>query len=139
MSCSDFDRDGQPTLALNLIIRHAHAIPLLWLTSDMDGTQTHSEPQIYDVTKSRLDGIPTAASFGPQASTMAKTLTNSNSSVVAGFRVGNIWMIENLQKGVPHNCWVFSAENSALAHRNASVLIYSINRCRAEIKPYSQW
>lgn len=32
MDWTDFDRDGQATLALNLVTRHGRATPLLWLT-----------------------------------------------------------------------------------------------------------
>ena len=32
MDWTDFDRDGQTTLALNMVTRHGRATPLLWLT-----------------------------------------------------------------------------------------------------------
>src|SRR3954447_6571887 len=32
MDWTDFDRDGQATLALNLVTKHGRATPLLWLT-----------------------------------------------------------------------------------------------------------
>src|SRR3712207_8974816 len=32
MDWTDFDGDGQATLALNLVTRHGRALPLIWLT-----------------------------------------------------------------------------------------------------------
>jgi hypothetical protein len=46
---TDYDRDGQSTLAINMITSHGRATPLMWLTvakSEMNGSRNHFEDRL---------------------------------------------------------------------------------------------
>jgi hypothetical protein len=56
MDWTDFDRDGQATLALNLVTRHGRATPLLWLTVWKDEL-AHSRNDYEDACLVRLSQV----------------------------------------------------------------------------------
>lgn len=78
MDWTDFDRDGQATLALNLVTRHGRATPLLWLTVWKDEL-AHRRNDYEDACLVRLSQVSASRGLRSRSSPTAASATVSYS------------------------------------------------------------